>query len=74
MKPDIESFLSEITNEEFAKLGDLIMTDNIDGSLDLSCELVHRHLSHIPKTACIHYCEYILYLIKKSVKEYFNIP
>ena len=72
MKSDINIFLSNISQDDFAKLGNLIMTDQIDESLELSCELVNRHFNHIPKMACKHYGEYILYLIKNAVREHFK--
>ena len=50
MKKDIETFLNTITKEQFLELGNLIMTDNIDESLELSCTLVNNYFTYIHNT------------------------
>ena len=65
-------FIKSIKKEDLIKLGDLIMTDQTEESLDLSCELINNYMSYIPIAHCKNYGEYILYMIKYSVKEYFE--
>ena len=71
MDDDVQQFLSKISEEEFQRLGDLIMGNNKMESLQLSCQLVGRHFPHIPELACQHYGSYIHDMLQQSVKHYF---
>ena len=71
MDDDVQQFLSKISEEEFQRLGDLIMGNNKMESLQLSCQLVSRHFPHIPELACQQYGSYIHDMLQQSVKHYF---
>ena len=71
MKSDIINFISNVKKNELNELGQLIMSDKIDETLDLCCELITRHFHFIPKSSCIHYGEYILYLTREAVRQYY---
>jgi hypothetical protein len=72
MDDDVQEFLSKISEDEFKRLGDLIMGNNKMESLQLSCQLVSRHFPHIPDLACQHYGSYIHDMLQQSVKHYFS--
>ncbi len=71
MDDDVQQFLNKISEEEFQRLGDLIMGNNKMESLQLSCQLVSRHFPHIPELACQQYGSYIHDMLQQSVKHYF---
>ena len=74
MKKNIKKFNKWLIlnhSKDIKKLGKLIIQDKIDESITLACFLVNKYFPFISTTNCINYGEYIYYLLKLSIKNYY---